>query len=193
MKIFSKALLGTAAAGAMAMGAFVTPAHAQSRDRDNIDAGDVIAGAVIIGGIAALLGAFDGDDDDRYRDRRYDRQGDRRYDDRRYDDRRYDDRRYDDRNNGRQAVEQCVRVAENQAQRAGYRRADVYEISKVDRRRDGWRIRGRIAVDGQRGYRNDRRYDRRDRQRVADQGRFTCEVEYGRVRDIDFQGVRGLR
>lgn len=190
MNNYSKALLGTAAAGAMAMGAFATPAHAQPGDRNNIDAGDVIAGAVIVGGIAALLGAFD-DDDDRYRDRRYDR-------------RHADPRR---------AVDQCVRIAENEARRAGYRHADVYEIYDVDRHRRGWRISGRIAVEGQRGYRGYRgdrydrrdyrdyddrydrydRYDRRDRYRSGDEGRFTCKVEYGRVRDLDFKGVRGLR
>lgn len=178
---YSKALLGTAAAGAMTMGAFATPAHAQSKE-------EIIAGAVIIGGIAAVLGAFDDDDDDRYRDRRYD-------------DRRYDNRRNARRGNGRRAVDQCVRIAENQARRAGYRFADVYEIYDVDRKRDGWKIKGRIAVDGQRGYRGARydrrdrydRYDRRDRRRVSDEGRFTCKVEYGRVRDLDFRGVRGLR
>lgn len=183
MKKHSKALLGTAAAGAMAMGAFATPTQAQSTE-------EIIAGAVIIGGIAAVLGAFDDDDDDRYRDRRYR--------DQRYRDQRYDNRRYDRGGNGRQAVEQCVRVAENQARRAGYRSADVYEIYDVDRKRDGWKIKGRIAVDGQRGYRDARydrrdRYDRRNQRRVSDEGKFTCTVEYGRIRDLDFSGVRGLR
>ncbi|MEO1921194.1 MAG: hypothetical protein ABGW84_04825 [Sphingomonadaceae bacterium] len=180
MNNYSKALLGTAAAGAMTMGAFATPAQAQSTE-------EIIAGAVIIGGIAAVLGAFDDDDDDRY------------YRGQRYRDDRYRDDRYARRGNGRQAVEQCVRIAENQARRAGYRYADVYEIYDVDRKRDGWKIKGRIAVEGQRGYRGaryDRRYDRRDRydrRRVSDEGKFSCEVSYGRVRDLDFSGVRGLR
>ena len=54
--------------------------------------------------------------------------------------------------NGRQAVEQCVRIAENQARRAGYRYADVYEIYDVDRKRDGYRVKGRVVVnEGWRG------------------------------------------
>lgn len=164
MKTISKALVGTVAAGAMAM---TSAAPAMARDRDNgIDAGDVIAGAVIIGGIAALAGAFDGNDRD---------------------DRRYRDRNYRGYNRGyspRAAVERCVATAENHARRYGYRRADVTQIRDVDTNRNNIRVKGRIAVDGRYGYGRDRRYDT---------GNFTCRVDTrGRVYDLDFSGIRGL-
>ncbi len=181
-KTLTKGALGTVAAGAMAL-ASATPAMAADRyDRDRgIDAGDVIAGAVIIGGIAALAGAFDGDDD-RY-DKRY---RDRRYNDRRYRDRRYDDRyNYRSRGNARAAIQRCVNVAEREARRAGYRYANVYEIRDVDRERRGFEVEGRIEVA-------DRGYGYRAR-RGTDRGRFSCDLRNGRVTDLDFRGIRGLR
>lgn len=174
MKPISKALVGTVAAGAMAM---TSAAPAMARDYydrdDGIDVGDVIAGAVIIGGIAAIAGAFDGDDD-RYRDRY--RRG------------------Y---NYGpRGAIERCVAAVENNARRYGYRYADVTEIRDVDGRRGDLRVKGRMTVDG----RYDRysrygydRYDRYDRRRRYDTGKFTCRIDRGRVYDIDYDGIRGLR
>lgn len=165
MKTITKALVGTVAAGAMAM---TSAAPAMARDHDDgIDAGDVIAGAVIIGGIAALAGAFDGDDRrDRYRDRRGYRHG------------------------ARGAVQRCVAAVERDARRSGYRNVNVTEIRDVDRKRDHLRVRGRLVVDG----RYDRRgYGRYDRNRGYDQGKFTCRINRGRVYDIDYSGVRGLR
>jgi hypothetical protein len=185
---FAKPALGTAAAGAMAL-ATASPAMADDhRDRGGIDAGDVIAGAVIIGGIAALAGAFDNDRDD-WRDRR-----DRRWRDRdwRHRDRNWRDRRgwRGDRRGwrgGRRgpefAINACVRAAENQARRfGGWRFADVTEIRDVDRRRYGFRIRGRIVVEDNVRFR-----------RNFDRGRFTCRFDgRGRPR-LDFDSVRGLR
>ena len=195
MRTLFKALVGTATAGAMALGS-ASPALAddhryRDRDRDGISAGEVIAGAVILGGIAAILGGRDRYDDRRYRDGRYD--------DRRYRDRRYYDDRYSRRGNPRRAVEQCVRAAERDARRYGYRYADVTEIRDVDNTRYGFRVRGSLIVDagrGYRGYERSSRYDRRDYRRGydrTDQGRFTCHVERGRVTDIDYRGIRGLR
>ena len=182
MKTISKALVGTVAAGAMAV-ASASPAAARDRD-DGIDAGDVIAGAVILGGIAAIASAASKRD---------------RYDDRYYNG-RYDDRRgYYRRGNGQRAVERCIRAAERDAQRYGYRYADVTQIRDVDRKRGGWRVKGRIVVDGARGYgrynRYNSRYDRYDRRgyRSGDSGRFTCDIRRGRVVDIDYRGIRGLR
>ncbi|GMN03689.1 hypothetical protein [Erythrobacter sp. MTPC3] len=174
-KTLAKGTLGTVAAGAMAL-ATSSPAMADDRRDRGIDAGDVIAGAVIIGGIAALAGAFD-NDKDRYADRRY-RNG---YDDSRYKSRVRYNRGFD---NGRNAVERCVRAAENQARRfGGFRYADVTEIRDVDRTRHGFRVKGRIEVQGARGY-NARNYDR---------GRFTCYLD-GRGRpQVDFKNIRGLR
>ncbi|RDC60259.1 hypothetical protein HME9302_01460 [Alteripontixanthobacter maritimus] len=187
MKILSKALVGTAVAGAMTVAA-ASPAAARDRyERDDgISAGEVIAGAVILGGIAAVLSSG------RDRDRGY-------YDDRnRYRD-RYN-RGYSRQSYGRRAVEKCIRAAEGDARRYGYRYADVTQIRDVDRKRNGFRVRGTIRVDGNRGgYRNDRygrydRYDRRNRyNRRSDTGRFTCDIRRGRVVDLDFKGVRGLR
>lgn len=187
MQSFTKAALCTAAAGAMAFTS-AAPAEAQryrDRDNDGISAGEVIAGALIIGGIAAIASASRNDRD-------------------RYEDRRYRDNYYRSNGNPRRAIDKCVRVAENQARRAGYRFANVVDINRVRDTRRGWNITGRIEVDGargyrdqRRGYRNDRRYDRRgyDRRgynRGGDVGRFSCEIRRGRVVDIDYRGIRGL-
>lgn len=169
-KTITKATLGaiaTGAVGAMAL-ASATPAMANDRHRDRgIDAGDVIAGAVVIGGIAALAGAFDGNRDRRFNDRRFNNVNNFR-----------------GRGGGQRAIERCIRVAERQARRfGGYRFADVTQIRDVDRTRLGWRVKGRMEVQGQRGFRG----------RDFDRGRFTCFIE-GRGRpDIDFRGIRGLR
>ena len=182
-KTLAKGSLGTVAAGAMAL---ATAAPAQARDYDNkIDAGDVIAGAVIIGGIAALAGAFDKKDRYHHRDRRYgyDRGYDRGY-------HRGDYRRGDyrvRRGNPRRAVERCVRAAERQARRfGGYRYADVTQIRDVERTRYGYRVKGRIEVQGLRGHGygyGNRGYDR---------GRFNCYVERGNRPQVNFRKIRGL-
>ncbi len=166
----AKGTLGTVAAGAMAL-ASASPAMADDhRDRDGIGAGEIIAGAVVIGGIAALAGAFDGDRD-RYRDRRYDNRN----------------RDYRRSNFGQQgprgAVDRCVRAAENQARRfGGWRYANVTQVRDLDRTRRGFRVEGRIEVEGNRNFRDN-----------FDRGRFTCVLD-GRGRPlVDFDGVRGLR
>lgn len=178
MNTVSKALIGTVAAGAMAASA-ATPAMA--RDGDGIDTGDVIAGAVILGGIAILAGAIGGGDRDDYGYR----------DDYRYRDQRYRGDRWARQGSPRAAVERCVNAAERDARRYGYRYADVTEIRDVDDTRYGWKVKGNLVVDG-RG--SDRwggygRYDRRG----YDSGSFTCAIDRGRVVDIDYRGIRGLR
>lgn len=156
--------LGAVAATALTA-ASATPAMADDFfERDGISAGEVIAGAVVIGGIAALAGAFDGDDDRRYRDYR----GDRWNDGGRYG------------VNPRTAVDRCVRAAENQARRfGGYRYADVIDVRDIDRTRNGFRVRGRIEVGGG--------WNRNDR------GNFTCRLDGRGAPFIDFDGIRGLR
>ncbi|KPL67969.1 hypothetical protein SZ64_07460 [Erythrobacter sp. SG61-1L] len=192
MKTITKGLVGTVAAGAVAM-ASVSPAYARNGHDDRIDAGDVIAGALIIGGIAAIAAAAS--DNDRGYDRGYDR-----------DRRGYDDRYYGDRRGGsaREAVEQCVRAAERQASRYSYGgRADVTDIRDIDRTRDGYRVKGRIAVNtrGHDWRRGDNRYGNgwsgdyrgwNNRLSGYDSGKFTCKVRYGRVVDVDYSGIRGL-
>lgn len=168
-KTIAKGAFGTVAAGAMAL-ASATPAMADDRrDRGGIGAGEVIAGALVIGGIAALAGAFDGDRND-------------------FRDRRFDNRRFA--HNGgfanvgpRRAINRCVRAAERQARRfGGWRFADVTQIRDVDRTRFGFRIRGRMEVQGNPAFR-----------RNFDRGRFTCRFD-GRGRPfVDFDGIRGLR
>jgi hypothetical protein len=196
MKTITKGLVGTVAAGAMALTA-ASPALA--RDRDGIDTGDVIAGALIIGGIAAVAAAASDNDRNDYRDYDYGRGG---YDRGGYD--RGYDRGYGNGGNAREAVERCVNAAENQASRYSYGRADVTDIRKIDRTRNGFTVKGRIAVNSQgRNWRQgDRRYGNgwgndyrgwNNNLRGYDSGSFTCKVQYGRVADLDFSGIRGLR
>jgi len=174
----TKGALGAVAVGAMAFGP-AAPAMAddhryRDRDRGGIGVEEVIAGAVIIGGIAAIAGAFDDDDDWDRRDR---------YRERHWRDRRYRGGRHFRRQSVERAIERCVRTAERQARRlGGYRFADVTQIRDVDRTRYGFRIKGRMQVEGS------HRYRRRD----FDRGRFTCRVGRGRP-EIDFRGIPGLR
>ena len=81
----------------------------------------------------------------------------------------------------------------------GYSRrggAQVTDIRDINRRRDGYTIKGRIAVDtGNRNWRSGWGNDYRgwnDNYRGYDAGRFTCRVSYGRVVDLDYSGIRGL-
>ena len=186
MKTLTKALVGTVAAGAMVMGS-ATPAFAQYRDRrdnDGIDVGDVIAGALIIGGIAAVASAAT--------------RNNRGYNDGYvYEGRGYDGR-YNRAGDSRQAVEQCVYAAERNASRYSYGGgAQVTDIRNIDRKRDGYTVKGRIAVNTrnanwQRGWGNDYR-GWNNNYRGYDAGNFTCKVRYGQVVDLDYSGVRGLR
>ncbi|MEM9500364.1 MAG: hypothetical protein AAF941_00830, partial [Pseudomonadota bacterium] len=173
-KTLAKGTLGTVAAGAMALATAAPAAADDYRDRGGIGAEEIIAGAVVIGGIAALAGAFDGDKRDRYRDRRYHKthyRGDRRGYKRGF-------------NNPRRAVQRCINAAERQAQRfGGWRFADVTQIRDVDRTRYGFRVKGRIQVEGNRGYRG----------RNFDRGRFTCYFDGQGRPEIRFRNLRGLR
>lgn len=184
-KALAKGTLGTVAAGAMAV-ASASPAMADDRydrDRDGISAGEVIAGAVVLGGLAAILSSGDNDRYDRYD--RYDRRGYR------------GDYRRGYANNGRYAVEQCVREVERYAQRRTGSRAEVYEIRDVDRERRGYEVKGRIAVRDDYRYRDRRGWGRGDYRRGYrndgwDEGRFECDIRRGRVVDLDVDGIRGL-
>src|SRR3546814_2634748 len=100
-------------------------------DDDGIGAGEIIAGAVVLGGLAAILASAGDRRDDRYRDR---------YRDRRYG-HGYDYGRY---GNSRSAVNQCVAAAERSASRYG--RADVTQVTRIDRKRDGYKVKGRLVV-----------------------------------------------
>jgi len=202
MKTFGKALIGTVAAGAM-VAASATPALARDHD-GGIDAGDVIAGALIIGGIAAVAAAVGGNhrsnDGYVYEGRGYgDPYNNGAYNNGAYNNGAYRgyDNRYAQAGDPRQAVEQCVYAAENGANRYSYGgRSQVTDIRQIDRKRDGYTVRGRIAVNTrngnwQRGWNNDYRgYN--NAYRGYDSGSFTCKVRYGRVVDLDYNGVRGL-
>ncbi len=172
-----KTSLTKAAIGAATVGALLsaTPAMARDRyDRDGISAGEIIAGAVVLGGLAAILSS----DNDRYD--RYDRYDDRyrgRYDDPRYG-YGYDYNRYGD---SRSAVNQCVRAVERSGSRYG--RADVTQVTSIDRKRDGYKVKGRVVVrDGYGG--------RWGRGGYYDKGKFSCDVRDGRIHDLDFSGLR---
>ncbi|ALH82007.1 hypothetical protein [Sphingopyxis macrogoltabida] len=178
MTKLTKAAIGAATAGAMLMSA--APAAARDRyDRDGISAGEIIAGAVVIGGLAAILSSGDNDRYDRY-DRYNDRYNDRYrggYNDPRYG-YGYDYNRY---GNSRSAVSQCVSAVERGSSRYG--RTDVTEVTGIDRKRDGYKIKGRVVVrDGYGG--------RWGRGGYYDKGKFSCDIRYGRVQDIRFSGLR---
>ena len=185
MNTISKALVGNFAAGAMVMVPAVPAAARDRYDNDRgISAGEVIAGAVILGGIAAVASSIGNNN---RRDDRYYRNGRSGY--------------YN--GNPRAAVEQCVNAARSDASRRGYRSAQVTDIRDVDDTSYGWKIKGRMTVQGSRGGYYDRggyysrdqrnrgyynsRYDRR-----ADDGRFTCYIDRGRVSRMDYSGIRGL-
>ncbi|MEO9600320.1 hypothetical protein [Parasphingorhabdus sp.] len=171
MNKLNKALVGTAAAAAMAVSA--TPVMAKDGRHNGPSTGEVIAGVAIIGAIAAIASSSKKDRsyrDSNYRDVRY------------HSNQRYADNRY--RNNyrpinQRQAVNRCVRAAENQATRRG--RASVTDIRDVDRTRYGYRIKGKIRVDQARG-----RYQRNS---YSDKGKFTCYVDGNRVSNVQFKGL----
>ena len=186
MKTLTKTLVGTVAAGAMAMTS-AAPAFARDRDRDNgISAGEIIAGAVILGGIAAIASSS-GNNDRNYRDRNYRDRNYRGYENdynRGYDrNSQYNNNGYNQ-GNGRAAVQRCIRAAENDARRAGYRYANVTQIRDVDNTRNGWRVKGRINVQD-----TNSRYGGR----YGDSGKFSCDLSRGRVVNLDFSGIRGLR
>ena len=174
MNTLGKSLMAGTAATALAIAA---PAQARDRHDDGIDAGDVIAGALIIGGIAAIAHAIDDDDD------RYDRRDRRRYN---RHDRRYSGY-YGHRVNPRRAVRRCVNAAQREA--SHYGRARVTEVTDIDRRRDGWRVRGRVVVNEGYGNWRGRGHHRRIVYRDYDEGRFNCRIRHGR---IDRLRVRGL-
>ena len=90
--------------------------------------------------------------------------------------------------NPRDAVRQCSRAAERGASRHG--RADVTRINDVDRTGRGFVVRGRLVVDKADGWRNGWNRDRRNNDRWdRDAGSFRCRVEYGRVVDLDIDGI----
>ena len=213
-KTFAKGGIATAAVGAMAL-AGATPAQARGHD-DGISVGEVIAGAVIIGGIAAVASAAS-------RDRDYYR-GDRYYRDGRYYNNGNDYRRnaYASRGNPRAAVERCgdcdlqlqcssnlplVNLQQSACSgvvaavkiKISWIRMFVPDLGQVDDTRYGWKVKGRMVVDGsyaggrydRYGYRD--RNNRYQRWNDRDSGNFTCRIERGRVADLDFSGIRGLR
>lgn len=139
------------------------------RDDDGIDAGTVIAGAVVIAGLAAILAG--GSRDRERRDI-------------------YEDRIYRLRYGGaRQAVENCVSVAEQRALRYG-ENANATAILGIERERRGYDILGEIKVDHRypRSERNDR-YGWSDRP-YTDYGRFRCRTRDGAVRSIRVTGLK---
>jgi hypothetical protein len=171
MKTLIEALAGTAVAAAMVVGA-VSPALAQDRRHDDgIRPGEVIAGALVVGGIAALAAN--------------------------HDDHRFNDRRFAP-VDPRQAVDQCVRAAERGATRL---RGDVTDVRGVRQTRQGYEVRGRIAVKsfagqwrGRGQYGNGWGGDLRgwnSNLRGYDAGTFTCTYERGRT-SVDYNGIRGL-
>ena len=90
----------------------------------------------------------------------------------------YDYSRY---GNSRGAVSQCVSAVERGTSRYG--RTDVTQVTSIDRKRDGYRVKGRVVVtDGYGG--------RWGRGGYYDKGKFSCDVRYGRVQDVRLSGLR---
>ncbi len=175
-KALAKGTVATAAAGAMAL-ASASPAMARDRHDDGIDAGDIIAGALIIGGIAAVAGSIGND-------RGYNGTYGGPYNPRAgYG---YDYNRY---GNSRSAVQQCVNAAQRDLSRRGYRGARVTDIRDIDRKRDGYRVKGTLVVN-ERGGGWNRDYNYRYGGRDYDQARFNCDIRYGRVVDMDYSGLK---
>ena len=222
MNTLSKALVGTVAAGAMALSA-ASPASARDRyGNGGVSVGDVIAGAVIIGGIAAVAGSIGNRNGGGYGSTYgspYDYRGGN-YNNGGYGS-NYGDRYDRNRGNPRDAVERCVQAAQSNAGRA-YSRADVTQITSVDRSGRGYQVRGNIQVDGGNRYDNNRGYGGNyggnypgnyggnynngyagnyggnygngwnNNDRNDDSGSFRCKVEYGQVVNLDYSGIRGL-
>ena len=148
MKKVSKMLTGAVAA------AFVTVSAAGAAEarprwdrhhRGGIDAGDVIAGVAIIGGIAAIASAVSNSSRNRQRSSGYG---------------------YDRRGGEDYAVDACVSEAERDGR--------VQDVTSVDRRGDGYRVRGVIEE----GY-------SRDGYNQGGQLAFTCTaLSNGRISDF---------
>jgi hypothetical protein len=162
--------------------------------RDGIDAGDVIAGALIIGGIAAIASVASNDRSDRgygYRDRDYRYNGHSNWRGG-HSDYGY----YEGGYGSRMAVDQCVRAASNEARRYGGW-ARVTDVTRIDRIRGGYEIRGRVVVQDRNanGWRGNRNWDRGNRYDSYndgyDRGRFSCITQRGNVRDVALSGLRG--
>lgn len=190
-KLTKPALIAAGVATLMVSTSAVARPYYGNRGHDRIDAGDIIAGALVIGGIAAIASAAS---NGRY-DRGYDDRGyDRRYDDRGYDGYGYDRGGYDRGGYGsRSAVEQCVRAAQRQASRYG--RARVTDVTRINRIRGGYEVRGRVVVEdrGWRGSRGnwDRGYDYDRYNEGYNRGRFSCVARYGGVEYVNVTGLRG--
>lgn len=183
---FAKTLTGSAALAAMTLA--TAPASAQGyygydrydHRRDGISAGEVIAGAIVIGGLAAILSAQN--------QGRYGYDGYNGYNG-------YYGPRY---GGARQAIGACVAVAQRNASRFGPAR--VTRITGIDRTPYGYRIAGRIQVQGsgyggygydpynRYGYGNGYAYGR-DGWGGNDRGGFRCIVDRGRVVDINYRGL----
>ncbi|MEO5707515.1 MAG: hypothetical protein ABIT10_11810 [Alteraurantiacibacter sp.] len=115
-----------------------------------------------------------------YRDRNWDGRGQGWYDYR-------SGRNYGRGGNPERAVSQCIRAAENQAERYGGGRADVTRIRDIDRERGGFEVTGTIQVQqryGGRGWNSNRR---------TDTARFYCDYRRGQVTSIDFDGLNTRR
>ncbi|WP_299329286.1 hypothetical protein [Parasphingopyxis sp.] len=170
MTIIGKTLMGATAATALAVAA-----PAQASNNDGIDGGDILAGVLVLGGLAAVIAAVSDDDDDRYEhyDRRYDGPYARNHRGHYYGHGRL---------RPRQAINRCAIAAQQRASRYG--RAQITEITDVDRARGGYRVEGRVVVEenrfGRRGYYRTAGYDR---------GRFSCRIRYGQIDRLRVSGL----
>lgn len=82
----------------------------------------------------------------------------------------------------REAIQICTRAAERTADRHSRGHAKVTNVRNVERERGGFDVKGRVEV----------RNAKSARYGAYESGRFTCQVRYGRIASLDFQGIRGL-
>ena len=88
-----------------------------------------------------------------------------------------------------------VRFVVNSRESKGWAR--VTDVTRIDRIRGGYEVRGRLVVEGERnrgrwngGYdRYGNNYDRYGND--YDKGKFACVVRYGDVQDVRLSGLRG--
>lgn len=81
-------------------------------------------------------------------------------------------------------TERCILAVESRGRSAGFRFAQVLEISEVKRTRWGVRFEGRVSLKGPRGMARLGGFNR---------GKFACHYAPSRRPLVDLSGVRGRR
>lgn len=169
--------VGVAASAAVLIAPLHVASAREGRDghNDRIGIGEVLLDGAIIGGIVAVAHSNRDTARGRYSDD--------------HDERRRRAGHYDRRAYGDDIVRKCVRAVQDDAYRSGVGDAHVSSIRDITQDRSGWKVRGFVTVrSASYPYRagHTPRYD-------SDDGKFTCYGTRGRVTDLRYSGIRGLR